>query len=308
MNRRSFLIASTAAAALADAQTAHKAAPPRYVYSLNRNWLFGGKMSAGADGAAFDDSRFHRVTLPHTNVDLPWHSFNDKAYEFVSIYRRHFRAPADWNGKRVFVDFGGAMTAAKVTINGHHFEEYRGGYTPFSFELTPHLKYGADNLLAVELDSTERADIPPFGGTIDYLTFGGIYRDVELRVVPQTHLSNLFAKPVRVMENDRTVVARCYVEGPITKPVTLTVELRDGQSVVKSASVTMSAPAEFMDVTLGNVGDVQLWSLKNPKLYQVAARLDNGDRLATRIGFREARFTDKGFYETRTANTSNSAA
>ncbi|MDR3699794.1 MAG: glycoside hydrolase family 2 TIM barrel-domain containing protein [Candidatus Sulfopaludibacter sp.] len=296
VNRRSFLIASTAAAALADAQTAPSAVPSRRVYSLNRNWLFGGKMSAGADAPGFDDTRFRRVTLPHTNVELPWHSFDDKAYEFVSIYRRHFRAPAAWHGKRVFVDFGGAMTAAKVTINGHGFEEYRGGYTPFSFELTPHLKYGVDNLLAVELDSTERADIPPFGGTIDYLTFGGIYRDVELRVVPQTHLANLFAKPVRVLESGRAVVARCYLEGPLTQPVTITAELRDGDRVVKSASRTASAPAEYHDIMLEDLGDIQLWSLVRPKLYQVTARLDNGDRLAARTGFREARFTDKGFF------------
>jgi beta-galactosidase len=290
------LFASSAAAALADAQTAPPAVPSRRVYSLNRNWLFGGKMFAGADAPGYDDTKFRRVTLPHTNVDLPWHSFNDQTYEFVSIYRRHFRAPAAWHGKRVFVDFGGAMTAAKVTINGHHYDEYRGGYTPFSFELTPHLKYGADNLLAVELDSTERADIPPFGGSIDYLTFGGIYRDVELRVVPLTHLANLFAKPVRVLESGRAVVARCYLEGPIDKPVTITAELRDGDRVVKSASITVSSSAEYHDVLLEGLGDIQLWSLGRPKLYAVTAHLDNGDRLATRVGFREARFTDKGFF------------
>src|ERR1039458_290493 len=185
MNRRTFLAGASAAAALGRAQNSPPAVPPRRTYSLNRNWLF---------GTDADESKFSRVTLPHTNVDLPWHSFNDKAYEFVSVYRRHFHAPPAWNGKRVFVDFSGVMTAAKVTINGHDFEEYRGGYTPFAFELTEHLKYGADNLLAVEVDSTERADIPPFGGTIDYLTFGGIYRDVELRAVPKTHLANVFAR------------------------------------------------------------------------------------------------------------------
>ncbi len=52
------------------------------------------------------------------------------------------------------------MTASTVTVNGHKFEEYKGGYTPFSFELTPHLKYGADNVIAVELDSTERSRYP----------------------------------------------------------------------------------------------------------------------------------------------------
>ena len=283
-------------AALARAQTNSPRVPQRRTYSLNRNWLFGGRTKPGAAAPAFDDSKFQRVTLPHTNVALPWHSFDDKSYEFVSIYRRHFRAPAAWNGKRVFVDFGGVMTAAKVTINGHPFDEYRGGYTPFSWELTPHLKWGAGNVLAVEVDSTERADIPPFGGSIDYLTFGGIYRDVELRVVPATHIANVFAKPVRVLAGDRAVVVRCYLDGPVDKPVTITVELRDGDRVLKTASNTVSAAAEYHDVTIDNLGDIALWSLRDPKLYSVTARLDNGDAFTRRIGFREARFTDKGFY------------
>ena len=286
MDRRSFLVGSGAAVALAQAQNAARTIPSRRVYTLNRNWLFGRK---GADGAV-------RVTLPHTNAELPWHSFDDKAYEFVSLYQRHFRAPAAWKDKRVFADFGGVMTAAKAAINGHQFEEYRGGYTPFSFELTPHLKFGADNLLAVEVDSTERADIPPFGGSIDYLTFGGIYRDVELRVVPQTYLTNVFAKPVRAVSNDRAVVVRCYLDGPIGKPVTITAELRDGERVLKTASTTVNAAAGHYEIALEGLGDVHLWDLKRPKLYQVAARLDNGDALTTRIGFREARFTDRGFF------------
>ena len=179
-------------------------------------------MTPGADAPAFDDSKFHRVTLPHTNIDLPWHSFDDKAYEFISIYRRHFHAPAAWNGKRIFVDFGGAMTAATVTINGHQFDEYKGGYTPFSFELTPHVKYGANNVLAVALDSTERHDIPPFGDNIDYLTFGGIYRDVELRVVPKIFVENAYAKVVRPLEDSRAVEVRCHLNGNAEGPVTLT--------------------------------------------------------------------------------------
>src|SRR5207245_4721627 len=90
--------------------------------------------------------------------------------------------------RHVVADFEGVMTAATVWIDGHRLGEYRGGYTPFSFELTPHLKWDGNNVLAVAVDSTERADIPPFGGVIDYLTFGGIYREVALRVVPGTYL------------------------------------------------------------------------------------------------------------------------
>jgi beta-galactosidase len=296
LNRRIFLAGAGLAAGAVRAQSVRAAVPLRRTYSLNRNWLFRRSAVPGADAPGFDESGFRPVTLPHTNIELPWHSFDDKAYEFVSTYRRHFRAPASWRGKRVFVDFAGAMTASKVTFNGHRFAEYRGGYTPFSFELTPYLRHDADNLLAVTLDSTERPDIPPFGGAIDYLTFGGIYRDVTLRVVPQTSLANVFAKPVHVMSPDPGLVVRCYLEGPLDKPLTITAELRDGARVVKSATAAVSAAAPYHDVVLEGLGNIELWSLPNPKLYRVTARLDNGDATTTRVGFRAAAFTDHGFF------------
>jgi len=87
------------------------------------------------------------------------------------------------------------MTASAVWLNGQRIGEYRGGYTPFSFELTPHVAWNDQNVLAVELDSRERSDIPPFGHQIDYLTFGGIYREVSLRVVSPVYLENVFARP-----------------------------------------------------------------------------------------------------------------
>ena len=91
------------------------------------------------------------------------------------------------------------MTASTVWINGDRLGEYKGGYTPFSFDLTPHLDFDGENVLAVDLDSSERPDIPPFGYQIDYLTFGGIYREVSLRIVPATFIENIFAKPKDVL-------------------------------------------------------------------------------------------------------------
>src|SRR5678815_4252566 len=135
----------------ADAQNASSL---RRIYPLNHNWLFRDQAQPSATGTAFNDSAFKRVTIPHTNKLLPWHGFDDKEYEFVSIYRRHFGLPVELRDRRVFVDFGGVMTAATIWINGKRLGEYRGGYTPFSFELTPHLNWGRDNVLAVEVDST----------------------------------------------------------------------------------------------------------------------------------------------------------
>jgi len=296
LNRRAFLAGAGAVATVVRAQSVRPVIPLHRIYSLNRNWLYRRSAVPGADSPGFDESGFRHVTLPHTNLQLPWHSFNDKDYQFVSTYRRHFRAPSSWQGKRVFVDFQGVMTACKVTFNGHRFPEYRGGYTPFSFELTPHVKHDADNLLVVTVDSTERADIPPFGGPIDYLTFGGIYRDANLRVVPATHLENVFAKPVRVMSGDPGLVVRCYLDGPIAKPVTINAELRDGDRVLKSAALTVNAVAPYHDVEMLGLGSIELWSVKHPRLYQVAVRLDNGDSYSTRVGFRSAVFTDHGFF------------
>ena len=295
MNRRSFL--GTTAAALAASQVSEAApALPRRIFPLNRNWLFGGKAVAGGTSPTFDDSRFQRVTLPHTNVVLPWHSFDDKAYEFVSLYRRHFKLPADLKGQRVFLDFEGVMTAATVTVNGHRLAEYKGGYTPFSHEVTSHVNLSGDNVIAVEVDSSERPDIPPFGGNIDYLTFGGIYREVSLRVVPDTFIENVFAMPVEVMSNNPQVNMRCYLTHGATGSSggSIKAELRDGERVVKSVVQPYSGNPEYVELRMADLGGIDRWTLQKPKLYTVVCSLA-GDEYSTRIGFREARFTPQGF-------------
>jgi len=296
IGRRAFILGAGVAAAVLRAR--EPVASGR-VYELNRNWLYGGRTQPGVSRPDFDDSRWERVTLPHANVRLPWHSFDEKDFQFVSAYRRHFGTPATWEGKRVFVEFAGAMTAATVTVNGHTFDEYKGGYTPFSFELTPFLKHGSGNVLAVELDSTERPDIPPFGDNIDYLTFGGIYRDVRLRVVPQTFIENVRAKPVRVLRGDRALELTCYLDGPAGVPLLLRAVLRDGEKVLATASANVYSTSKPAVVTLESLGAVDLWDLKNPRLYDVAVQLEGSDgsraEFHTRVGFREAAFTPAGF-------------
>jgi beta-galactosidase len=300
LNRRDFLMAG--GAGLAALAAAPAPASKRQVFPLNRNWLFGGRTVEGASAADFDDRNFRRVTLPHTNRLLPWHSFDDRSYEFVSIYRRHFRLPATLANQRVFVDFAGIMTAATVTLNGKRLGEYRGGYTPFSFELTPAIHWSGDNVLAVEVDSTERADIPPFGGSMDYLTFGGIYREAALRVVPEISIENVFARPVDVLSAGRRVEVRCYLNGLSGEraPLTLSAELRDGARVLSSVREPIgSGGADYHDLVLEGLGEIELWDLQRPKLYQVVVRLAGSgleDEFPVRIGFREARFTEKGFF------------
>ncbi|HKO04087.1 MAG TPA: glycoside hydrolase family 2 TIM barrel-domain containing protein, partial [Candidatus Acidoferrales bacterium] len=282
------------------------AAAGRLVWPINRNWRFHAQRSASDALPGFDDSGFDRITIPHSNTRLPWHSFDDKSYEFVSLYRRHFRLPGEARGRHVFVDFEGVMTAAVVWINGQRLGEYRGGYTPFSFELTPHLDWERENVLAVEVDSTERSDIPPFGGEIDYLTFGGIYREVALRAVPSTYLENIFARPRDVLTDRPSVEVSASVAHlePQAASLTLEAELRDAERVIARAQASLPplpAATELAshELTLTPAGPVRRWGLADPNLYTVVVRIKRDgvtlDEDRRRMGFREARFTDRGF-------------
>jgi beta-galactosidase len=278
----------------------------RMVLPINRNWRYNKSFVDGAHAREFDDSSFERVVVPHTNVRLPWHSFDDKTYEFVSIYRRRFKLPPEAAGHHVFVDFEGVMTASTVWINGARLGEYKGGYTPFSFDLTPHIKFDGENVLAVDVDSTERPDIPPFGHQIDYLTFGGIYREVSLRIVPGTFIENIFAKPKDVLSTHPALDVDCFLQHlePSKEPLTLEVELRDGQNVLAKSTQKVPPSDAAKDlvahtVHLDNLGAIKLWDLTHPNLYSVHVRLLRGTQLVDQdkctVGFREAQFTDHGF-------------
>ena len=316
MDRRDFL--KTTGTVIAGATLAHgalaensqqasdSAAGGRLILPINRNWRYNPKFVEGAHDKTFDDAAFQRVVVPHTNIKLPWHSFDDKDYEFVSIYRRKFKLPPEARGKHVFVDFEGVMTASTVWINGVRLGEYKGGYTPFSFDLTPHIVFDGENVLAVDVDSTERPDIPPFGYQIDYLTFGGIYREVSLRVVPGTFIANIFAKPMDVLSAHPRLQVDCFVQSleASREPTSVEVELRDGNGVVAKGTAKVpaspaAAEAVAYTVTLENLSGIKLWDLATPNLYSVNVRLVKGtqtvDQDSRRIGFREAQFTDHGF-------------
>jgi beta-galactosidase len=314
MDRRDFMKAATtllASAALHRRDIAQQASGSenraRLVLPMNRGWRYSPSIVERGHDLSFDDSKFDRIVVPHTNVPLPWHGFDDKTYEFVSLYRRRFKLPPQARGQRVFVDFEGVMTASTVWINGHRLGEYKGGYTPFSFELTPHLNFAGDNLLAVDVDSSERPDIPPFGNRIDYLTFGGIYRDVALRIVPATYIENIFAQPKNVLSEHPSLDVECFIQRlePLQHaPLTLEAVLLNGANTIAKTTQPValsSATSEPVSFTLkfAPLSSIQLWDIANPHLYTVRVRLLVDERIldedTRRIGFREAQFTDHGF-------------
>ena len=280
----------------------------RQYHLFNQGWLYR-EEPAQTDDA---ETSFHPVTLPHTNTVLPYHNFSDTAYQFISTYRKHFSLPEPLDGRRLVLRFEGVMTAAVVTVNDRTFDEHCGGYTPFQFDITDAVDEQGDNTITVQVDSRERDDIPPFGGRIDYLTFGGIYRDVSLQYLPRLHITNLRSQTHDVLSDTPSLSVDLFVRNEHSAPVTFIpqVELHDaaGSTVgtTSGTAVTLAGQGEdTVTVRLEALAAVERWSPDAPVLYTLRAALlptpDSPVREAdsyppVRIGFRTARFEHDGFY------------
>ena len=282
--------------------------PASRTIPLDRGWLFGGKLDPAAIAPNFNDTAFAPITLPHCVAKLSWQNWDPKEWQDPWIYRRHFTLPEECKGLRVFLHFDGVMVGATPTINGHTLEQHLGGYLAFEYELTPWLGAGP-NVLAVAVDS-RWSNVPPEGAPVgarrvDYLEAGGVYRSVRLSAVPSIFIRDVFAKPVSVLDAGRRVEVTCTLDAaaPATQPVQVRVELRRDNRVVSTATET--APVEKVGqtevkLTLSKLGDVALWDVDAPHLYDVLTTLLVDGRPvhdhSVRTGLREARFELDGFF------------
>jgi beta-galactosidase len=278
------------------------------IVPLDQDWLFGGKLDPAGVSPEFDDAAFQKVTLPHCPTKLSWQNWDWKEWQEVWCYRRHFELPRDFKGHRVFLDFEGVMVGAEPTINGHTLPKHLGGYVPFKYEITEFVKDGR-NVLAVALDS-RWSNVPPQGSPkgpqrVDYLEAGGIHRPVRLRAVPQIFISDVFAKPMQVLDAARRLEVLCSLDAAVVPDKTVMVKavLKDGGRIISQAqkAIEIQKPGvSETTVTLSNLGNVKLWDVDAPDLYQVEVTLLIDGKpvhnYQVRTGFREARFEVDGFY------------
>ena len=273
--------------------------------SLNRDWLYIDNFKEEYINKSYDDSNFEKVNLPHANKEVPYNYFDEKTYQIVSCYRKKFLVSSENKDKLLYIDFEGVMTYAKVFCNGHYVGEHKGGYTPFSVDVTGKVNFDEDNVITVMVDSTERADIPPFGYVIDYLTFGGIYREVNLKIVDKVHIDNVFAKTFDVLKERKRVLAEVYINNPnnLKGEFKLKAQLYDGHKVIaekEEITVLKEGLNSKYEIAIDNLKDIRLWDIDNPNLYEVKVFIeyDNqyNDCFSARIGFREAVITEEGFY------------
>ncbi len=254
--------------------------------SLCNNWEF---IPEWKDGFATGEGEGQRIRLPHTVREQPLHYTDHTDYQMVCGYRSRFYCDPHWKGKRLFLQFDGAAHIATVYFNGKELATHACGYTAFRVEITGLIAPGEYGWIAVKLDTTENPNIPPFGYAVDYLTYGGLYREVWLDLREQAMIEDIYvATPTLTTACIRTTVRNA--EG-----YTCQVELLEaGGRILLTETVPAGLPAIL------EYPEAKPWSPEDPQRYVCRVTLRRKDETMdvqeARFGFRTAEFKADGLY------------
>jgi beta-galactosidase len=253
----------------------------------------------------YDDSSWDPVDLPHT-----WNAqdaANDKPgyWRGIGWYRKHFRIDRPVARKRVFLEFEGANAVSEFWLNGAYLGRHAGGYTGFEFDITPHLLAGADNVLTAKVDNLFHDTIPPTVKT-DYTFYGGIYRDVWLRITDPVYAAAVDWTTPSVTLAAASVKLSLKVTNTLPQATQLQAlhEILDpnGRLVTSvTAPVSIAADATQSVTATCEIKQPLLWSPDSPNLYRIRTALRDGrttvDIVENPLGIRWFKFDpQKGLF------------
>ena len=251
-----------------------------------------------------DDTSFVNVDLPHTVKETPFNSFDESIYQTVSKYERKIDIPADLENKVFLLHFEGAGHKATVYINNVEMYTHKCGYTAFDVDITDAVKLfaGSDAVLTVILDSNENLDQPPFGNVIDYMTYGGLYREVWAEVRNGVYIKSTYHR--FIADGEESLVSKIVLSGDVDASYSISESIvdSDGNEVAsfdRMVSLKEDEEGKYDNVSF-NLSNVKRWDIDTPYLYTVKTRLKKDgevvDELSESIGFRTAEFKADGFY------------
>lgn len=287
----------------------------RTVFSINDGWRFLPEGVAYAFEEDYDDSKWDRISLPHT-----WNSHDpfddDGTYKRgIGWYRKRLKLDSRFKNKEIFLNFEGANQVADVYVNGSFAGEHRGGYTGFTVNITPFLSWKGDlseNVVAVQVNNAHNPFIPPLD--VGYALYGGIYRDAWLIATPKVHFGDVDdnAKGIHISTSGIssgkaaiTVKAIIANDGSGESKVQLVNTVYDASGkIITSFSTDVALPAnesKTFEVSSGRIKNPSLWSPEHPYLYQVKSTLIRSgkaiDEVNNPLGFRWFRFDpNTGFH------------
>ncbi|MDO5525561.1 MAG: glycoside hydrolase family 2 TIM barrel-domain containing protein [Prevotella sp.] len=299
-----------------------------------RKFLLGMMLAVCGLSASADDRRLFDEGWQFTQTDsvkMSWFGYNDKTWRTLDLphdwaiegdfmatapsgasggalpggigwYRKHFNVNKADKGKKLFIDFDGVYMNAKVWINGHELGQRPYGYSSFRYDLTPHLNYGGDNVVAVRVDNSDQPNSRWYSGC-------GIYRHVYLVSTDNVHVSHWGTWINAEVQASGAAVFKLDVEldneTGKSKKVTVVNTLLDasGKAVGSSSSaVKLPAGASRKAVSQSmTLKSPQLWSMERPYIYKVRTQVKVGgkvvDEYYTNTGVRSFRFdAEKGFF------------
>lgn len=267
---------------------------------LNNGWKFSETYSEEMIQEGYDAYLLKSIRLPHTCKETPFHYFDEQIYQMVSLYRKVIHAPCEWQGKCVLLTLEGVAHESEVFLNGKKIGGHHCGYTACTIDISSNLKFGEDNVLAVKVDSRESNNIPPFGYVIDYMTYGGIYRDVYLEVKNSSYLEDVFLKSELNLLPTITLQAEVEVHNPVEN-LSIYQYIRPKNGGEYKLLGKQKIPFDNHKATLCfKVNDITLWNTENPQLYEIKTQLKQDEEILDEkiqnYGFRRAEFLKDGFY------------
>lgn len=273
---------------------------------LNDGWLFSPEFSEPMKELDFS-GKMESVRIPHTVCTTAYNSFPSEVYQKISCYRKVFKTQKSWQGKLVLLTIEGSAHKTEVYLNQKLLCTHNCGYTAFTADLTKALNAeDKDNVLCIKVDSRETLDQPPFGFVIDYMTYGGIYRDVYLEVKNPVFIEdvfvctelNTFTTSVTLNKKDEELKEEGF---SIQQELFAWSSKKEANVQEKSLAFIASGVKSKTVFTKASAKGVVLWSLENPSLYVLKTTLldsdgKEADSVETRFGFRKIEFNKNGFY------------
>lgn len=276
--------------------------------SFNSDWRFALGDIAGAESVETDDSHWRKLDLPHDwsiEGDFSADNLSGTGGGFlpggVGWYRKHFNPGENLDGRHIFIDFDGAYMNSGVYVNGHLLGVRPLGYSSFSYDITPYMHPGRDNVIAVRVDNAELPNTRWYSGC-------GIYRNVWLREQGDVRvpLWGQYVLPFDVSRRSASVRVATTVENAGDKPVEASVKLNffepGGEHFLCTLprKVDIAAGATVTLVDTITVTDPLLWSTVAPALYRLNTEVSVGGKVVdvcnTTTGFRKLTFdAEKGF-------------
>ena len=289
-------------------------AQQRVVYTINDGWKFTKGSPFEAQMTGCDDSSWETVNIPHTWNDKDADDETPGFYRGPVWYRKQLFIDKSQEGRRAVIYFEGANQEVRFYLNGQFVGEHKGGYTRFCFDITPHLRYGQENLFAIYVNNVYNPNIPPLSA--DFTFFGGIYRDVYLQFMNPVHIatndyasSGVYIRTPEVNNSAASVEITTLLTNDMPQPTEIRVENiicdADGKEVKKTqAEVKLAAGETKTDISKKiKIDSPRLWDIDDPYRYMVYTRiLDKRkgtllDEVVNPLGLRWFKFdSEKGFF------------